>query len=266
MNNVLVLYLLFFLINFFGTLSYAARMVGVRTKMLALSFSLFNIINIISRTANGFQTPFLAKYMESNFLAGVYNNPLPFFRSLLLISTAGCVAGTFFIPTTQRLFTQGVLYYNENRSLRKTILKYFKKSSLKETRICFKTPSIKNFNHLTTLKGLPIKLFIYHCLGTAFISIGVLSCIYAGFLEPQYRTTASSLSFMVNGIAMVILFIFIDPPLSAITDDSINGKITEPFFRKHLVWFLMARIMGTILAQIILIPIAKIIAQIALIM
>jgi len=263
---VIILILLFFLINFFGTLSYAARIVGVRTKMVALSFSLFNLIAIVTRTANGFQTPFLAKYMETNFLNGINYDPLLFFRFLLAVSTIACIIGALCIPTTQRVFTQGVLLYNQNRSFRKTLSKYLQSNSLRDLYSCLSIPSGNNFNHLKTLKGLPIKLFLYHCLGTTFVSIGILSAMYAGFLLPEYRTTASSLSFMINGIAIILLFLFIDPPLSAITDDAVKGLMTETFFRRHMIWFLIARVSGTILAQILLVPVAKIIADIALIM
>ena len=251
------LILLFFFLNFFGTLPFSARIVGVRTKMLALSFSLFNIIALFTRTANGFQTPFLAKYIETNLLQNNLWSPIPFFRELLFVSTIGCLFGMLFIPSTQRIFTIGVQRYYEDKSILRLVFKAFSKNGLKQIGASFKVPSIHKFKQNLSLKGLPIPLFIYHCIATAFITVGIISTLYAGVLHPEYRTTASSLSFIINGIAVIILFIFIDPPLSIMTEDAVQGKIPEHQFRRCIIWFVISRIMGTILAQLLLIPLAK---------
>ena len=252
-----LLILLFFFLNFLGTLPFSARIVGVRTKMLALSFSLFNIIALFTRTANGFQTPFLAKYIETNLLQNNSWSPIPFFRELLLVSTIGCLFGMLFIPSTQRIFTIGVLKYYENRSISRTLLKAFSKNGLKQIGASFKIPSMSHVKQNLSLKDLPIPLFIYHSIATAFITVGIMSTLYAGVLHPEFRTTASSLSFIINGIAVIILFVFIDPPLSIMTEDAIQGKIPEPLFKRCIIWFIISRIMGTILAQLLLIPLAK---------
>jgi hypothetical protein len=40
------------------------------------------------------------------------------------------------------------------------------------------------------------------------------SDLYAGSLSPEFRVTASTLSSVINGIATIVLFVFIDPHLS----------------------------------------------------
>jgi len=62
--NLLFICLLTLVIHVVGTLAYAVRIAGVRTRRIAISFSLFNILALISRTSNSFQGPFLAS--ESN--------------------------------------------------------------------------------------------------------------------------------------------------------------------------------------------------------
>jgi len=59
-----VLFGLTFVINLIGSLAYSVRIAGVRTGRIALSFSLFNILVLVSRTANTFQAPLLAKRVE----------------------------------------------------------------------------------------------------------------------------------------------------------------------------------------------------------
>ncbi|MEX3910140.1 DUF2837 family protein, partial [Paraburkholderia sp. BR14319] len=46
--------------------AYAVRIAGVRTRRIAVSFSLFGIIALVSRTANSFQGPFIAKRRAPN--------------------------------------------------------------------------------------------------------------------------------------------------------------------------------------------------------
>ena len=55
-----------FVIHLIGTLAYAVRIAGVRTGRIAVSFALFNILVLVSRTSNSFQGPFLAKRIERN--------------------------------------------------------------------------------------------------------------------------------------------------------------------------------------------------------
>lgn len=248
--------LLFFLVNFFSTIPYAARIVGVRTKMLAISFTLFNVIALLARTANGFQTPYLAKYIEVNMLRQEVWSPLPFLQAMILLSALGTISGALFIPTAQRLFTKGTQLYYRDRSLKRVFSKAFGRKGLAELRHSLKMPSPANFKSLFPLKDLPVKLFIYHGIATIFITIGPVAAIYAGFLHPEYRATASSMSFIINGIAVVIMFLLIDPPLSILTEDAVQGRISEPYFRRCIVWFVLARIAGVFAALLLLVPMA----------
>jgi hypothetical protein len=50
--QLLVLCSLTFVIHLIGTLAYAVRIAGVRTRRIAISFALFNILVLVSRTSN----------------------------------------------------------------------------------------------------------------------------------------------------------------------------------------------------------------------
>lgn len=60
-----------------------------------------------------------------------------------------------------------------------------------------------------------------------------------------------------------MMAIFIDPHMSGMTDDVIEGKVTEPQFRKAIVWLVGSRLTGTIVAQALLVPSAMLIAWVA---
>jgi hypothetical protein len=100
-------------------------------------------------------------------------------------------------------------------------------------------------------------------IAVAIITVGVLSSLYASYLNPDFRTTASSLSSVINGFSTILMFIFIDPYLSIMTDDVVLGKTKESLFRKYIVYMVIARLIGTILAQVIFIPASEFIAWIA---
>src|SRR3546814_1964251 len=57
-------------INLIGALAYAARIAGVRTRRIAMSFALFNILVLFSRTSNSFLGPFLAQRIETRIHDG----------------------------------------------------------------------------------------------------------------------------------------------------------------------------------------------------
>ena len=68
--QLLTICLLTAAINLIGTLAYAARIAGVRTRRIALGFALFNILVLVSRTSNSFLGPFLAKRIETRIASG----------------------------------------------------------------------------------------------------------------------------------------------------------------------------------------------------
>src|SRR6478609_1253423 len=119
-SQVLIVLILTFVINIITTLSYSVRIVGIRTGRIAISFSLFNIMVLISRTANGFQAPLLAKSVENDIKHGILNNAEPF-RFIILSCTVGTIIGALLIPTFQRLLVRAVNNFSFHKSIPKLI-------------------------------------------------------------------------------------------------------------------------------------------------
>jgi hypothetical protein len=82
-------------------------------------------------------------------------------------------------------------------------------------------------------------------------------------LDPNVRVTSSTLSSIINGGATILMAVFIDPHMSGMTDDVVEGKVSESQFRKAVVWLIGSRLAGTLLAQALLVPSALLIAQVA---
>jgi len=236
--------------------------VGIRTGRIAVSFALFNILVLISRTANGFQAPLLASSIEKNINTGLSENTLDF-RLIILSCTVATIFGGFLIPTFQRILSIAVDRFSIYKSVPKVIFYGFSKTGVTSIKENLVIPSSKNITNLDLTTDFPVKVFIMNVIAVAIITIGVLSSLYAGYLNPEFRTTASSLSAIINGVATILMFVFIDPFLSVVTDDVVLGKTKESTFRRYIVYMVFARVFGTLLAQILFIPSARIIAFVA---
>lgn len=261
-SQVLIVLILTFLINLITTLSYSVRIVGIRTGRIAISFALFNILVVISRTANGFQAPLLAKTVENDIANGVSSNTEAF-RYVIFSCTLATICGAFLIPTFQRVLSKAVLNFSVHKSVPRLLLHGFSKTGILYFKDNLTLPAKQNIIQLSTEKAFPWKIFLLNVMAVAILTIGVLSAVYAAYINPQYRTTASNLSAFINGFATILMFAFIDPHLSAMTDDVVLGKCSEATFRRYIVYMTFARLLGTLLAQLLFLPSANILALLA---
>ncbi|AFM42018.1 Protein of unknown function (DUF2837) [Desulfosporosinus acidiphilus SJ4] len=257
--QIIVVILLNFIISLIGTLAYSVRLVGVRTGKIAVSFALFNILMLVSRVAVSFQVPILTRYVEGNPGAG---DLLTVFNVIIVISGTATVFGAILIPTFQRLLYRGVQSFTIDRSLSKLIIHSFSKSGIRYIKDCVTVPSKENVRQLTH-KKYPRRIIFYNFLAVAFLTVGSLAPIYAGILEPDLRATCITLSSIVNGIATILMTIFIDPHLSIMTDDVIDGKRTEDEFRVCVIGLVGSKTLGTFASLLLLLPFSYLIVFMA---
>ncbi|CDO34186.1 lipid II flippase Amj family protein [Novosphingobium sp. KN65.2] len=250
-------------INLIGTLAYAARIAGVRTRRIAMSFALFNILVLVSRTSNSFLGPFLAKRIENRLATGGGDALLGDFRMVLMSATLAVAIGIALIPTSQRLFVNAIGYFQRHRSTSRMVLRAASPAGLRSIRTSIRAPRYEHIRELTKPRGVGWGVLVANCLAQALITVGVLASLYAGYLNPQYRVTASQLSAVINGFATILLFALIDPQLSVMTDDVVEGRVSDPLFRRTIIWISFSRLAGTVLAQAFFVPAASLVAWIA---
>ena len=262
-SQLLIICLLTAGINLIGTLAYAARIAGVRTRRIAMSFALFNILVLVSRTSNSFLGPFLAKRIETRIVSGGGDALYADFQMVLLSASLAVAVGILLVPTGQRLFARAIGYFQKNRSTARMILRTATPTGLRTVREAIQPPSMTHLKGLMLDRGVGWGVLIANCLAQALIVVGVLASLYAGYLNPEFRVTASQLSAVINGFATILLFALIDPQLSVMTDDVIDGRVSEAVFRRTIIWISLSRLVGTILAQALFLPAAKLVALIA---
>ncbi len=248
------------LINVIGALAYAARIAGVRTGRIAVSFALFNILLLVSRTSNGFLGPFLAKRIETALASGG-GDALLWELRLVLASAAGAVlVGILLVPTGQRLFAAAITFFQANRSTTRLLLRSVTPAGLHTIRDSIALPSAETLRALKRPRGVSWAVLIANAAAQGLLAVGVLASLYAGYLVPEFRVTASQMTAIVNGFATILLFALIDPQISALTDDVVDGTVSEATFRRAMIWVSLSRLVGTVLAQALLVPAAVVIA------
>ena len=255
--ELIVVALLTFVIHLIATLAYAVRIAGVRTGRIAVSMALFNILMLVSRTSNAIQAPLLAKRVELSILEGTTEGGLADFRWLILSASLAALLGALFIPTFQRLFTKAVNAFSVYQSVPKLVLRIFTVRGISHVKSSLRMPMIMNVSGAIKGKRVSSLVIVFNTIAVSIFTVGVLASIYAGYLNPELRSTAGQLSAVVNGLATILLFVFIDPPMSMITDEVVNGEREDSFLRRSVIWLVGSHLAGTLLAQFILVPGAK---------
>ena len=238
------------MIHMIDTLSYSVRLAGIKTKRLAMALSLFNIIVLISRTANMIQAPLLGSMVDKAINGGNSTLLLSDFRLIILSATAGSILGALLIPTFIEIFSKGILSLEKAGSMPQLIELMLVQRPIRSIKRSVKKPRFSLLKGLLPNK-IPLTFLILNVIITAISTIGVLSAIYAGAQVPEYRMTASQLSGIINGIATILLAIIVDPQAAIITDQTLQGTRDKGEANTMVVFLVGGKILGTILSQLI---------------
>jgi len=262
-NQLLIICALTISINLIGTLAYSARIAGVRTGRIALSFALFNILVLLSRTSNGFLGPFLAKRVETRLSDHAGQNLVWDFQIIMASASLAVAVGILLVPTGQRIFTKAISRFQIHKSIVKLLVSGLGPNGMKAIGRSLSVPRFNILMEIARPSGVSVWIIISNVIAQALLTVGVIASIYAGYLNTEYRVTASQLSSIINGFATILLFTCIDPPLSQLTDDVVHGQIGEEIYRRTIIWISISRLFGTVIAQILFLPAAHLISAIS---
>lgn len=262
-RQLLLICFLTFVIHLIGTLAYSVRIAGVRTRRVAVSLALFSILVLVSRTSNSFLGPFLAKRVESHLSPAAADALLMDFRWLLISASVATVVGALLTPTFQRLFCRAVEHFQVHRSVPKLLMHALFKGGLSYIKDVASAPLVANMTSLHKGNGVSASITLLNVAAVALWTVGVFAALYAGVLDHTVGVTSSTLSSIINGGATVMMAVFIDPHMSGMTDDVIEGRVSESQFRKAVVWLVGSRLAGTMVAQLLLVPSAMLIVYVA---
>jgi hypothetical protein len=261
MGNILMVCLLTAIIHMVETLTYGARIAGIKTRRLYLAATLFSIVALVARTANLIQAPLLGYYVDSVILLGNISLLRDSFRLIIFSATLGSILAVLLLPTFISIFIYLIGSLERTESLGRMVLSMLSADHLLK-RACkrlgknLKRPRL---SHLFLLreKKIPKRILILYIIVASINTVGVLSAIYAGALVPDYRLTASQMSGILNGFSTIVLTFFIDPYASLITDHTLVGRRGLSDLNALIIYLIIGKILGTLLGQLTFIPCAR---------
>ncbi|TXK75941.1 lipid II flippase Amj family protein [Paenibacillus sp. N3.4] len=257
-NTLIIVFFLTMVIHTAETLSYSIRYAGVQVNKIAVALSLVGIIVLVSRTANLIQAPMTAHFVDFAKRDASFDLER-YLRIILFASSIGTLIAIALFPSFINLSARIIARLEVAGSIPKLITSVTIEQ-LKNSKHYWKKPKVK-LSHFRYL-GIPKRFLLLNIVVTAFYSVGVLSSLYAAHLLPQFSTTASQASGLINGIATILLTIFIDPQLGLITDKALHDESQRHQLGKIYALLMTSRFLGTLLAQVFLLPSAHFIGWI----
>lgn len=257
-QTLLQLLTLTFVIHVIDTLAYSVRLNSVKSGQYALSVSLFNLFYLVSLTAHSLQTPLIGSFVDSAFVSNL--DPLPVMRRVISVSTLGTFVGIGLTPTFLKLFAVAMGILEKTGSVPSVAIEALHLRNIKKFLNIITKPSRNMVNKLP-FKEIPKGLLLLNALITGLYTVGVLSAFYAASLVAnEHRLAASASSGLINCLANIIFMLFVDPKSAIITDQAFQGNRPYGDVKALVVLLMSSKLIGTLLGQVLLIPLAKSIA------
>lgn len=242
------------LIHATDSLSYALRLGGLRTRRIALAISLAGILLLVSRTSNMAQGPMIGSLVDS-----ATHGANPHFAAqlhwLMKPTTLGTALAILCFPTMVKLSSRMVVHFEAAGSIPGMVRQLLKRSKLRNATYYITPPSWEMAKRLVQ-HGMPRRLMLLNVAVTAIYTTGVLSSLYALYLYPDQAVAASQSTGLINGMATILLTILVDPRISLLSDRSLRGEIRLNRMNQIYGCMLISRLFGTLVAQLLLIPLA----------
>lgn len=252
-ENILLISFFTLIIHTTDTLSYAIRLAGVRTGKLAVALSLTGMIVLVSRTSNLIQGPMTGGLID--FAKKTNLDVESYFRVIIAAASAGTALAILLFPLFVTLSIRVIAHLEVAGSIPQMIKNSVSIEKLKQVGYHLRHSGWDMLSRFR-LAGIPKRLMLLNCLVTAIYTVSVLAVLYASLLVPEYEATVLMSSGLINGFATIIFTILVDPQIALLTDRALQGKAEAETIQKVFIWLMISRFIGTLLAQLLLLPAA----------
>ena len=254
MTVFLVVCILTFIIHMTETITYSLRFAGIKTQQIAISLSLVATTLLISRLSNMFQAPLLGLMVDQVSVNGSGFSLIDLVETFRLVIVAGAVGtliGIVLTPWMVNFFQRLILSFKESGSILYSfcnVLTAQNYSSLKPSRFI-------DFFKNVSIQRIPKWFLVLNIGVSAIYMIGVLCALLASAYLPEYKATAIQLSGLVNGLATILLTIFVDPSSARMMDQAANNQCSPDDIRSMVIMLQCGKLIGIIVfAQLFLMP------------
>ncbi|WP_214628331.1 lipid II flippase Amj family protein [Paenibacillus agaridevorans] len=255
LEQVLLVSMFTFIIHLSETLTYSIRLAGVRLGKLAVALSLSGIILLISRTANMLQAPLTGNIIDLSKKFNLEYNLIDQFRIIIGAATVGTFTALLLFPSAVFLSSRVISHLEVAGSIPQMVRSSVSFQKINHARYHLRSPKLSMLSRLR-VGGIPKRLVALNCLVTAIYTIGVLAALLASTLTTEYSITASQASGLINGMATILLTILIDPQVGLMTDKVLKGEKKVATLNKVFGLLMISRLLGTVFAQVLLVPAA----------
>jgi len=262
--KVMIISLFLLIITMIETLAYSTRISGARVKLIATALSLFSTLVIVSRFSTMFQQPLTAKLIADAPNLNKLHYIEEQYRILIGVTSIGVLFGILLFPSFINIFSRAIIQLSNQRgSVIALFMNEFNLKGVKKVIRCFRLPRL-NYLKGITLKTIPKRLFVVNVFISAVFTVGVLSSIYASMIVPKdYAQAALMSSGIINGIATILLTLFIDPKASVLADRVMKKQSDYIYLKSYSLTMISSKLVGTIVAQLLFIPAAYYVAWFA---
>ena len=235
--------------------AYAARLAGVRTRRPMQARSVYNLLALSSRAANALQATLLAGLVDRAVASGITSQLAGILRLVLLAAAGGLVLGAALVPTLARLLERAVDSYERRRSLPRVLLRGLRIEVLPRAREDLRRPRAGALLWANQHR-VPRRWILLTIVVTAFYAVGAPAAQIASALAPGGARTALSLPSYLTGVGTILMVLFVDPITARAVDLALQGERPPSDVTLITVWQIGARLMGIVLAQLLLTPVA----------
>ncbi|ALP38552.1 hypothetical protein ASL14_22600 [Paenibacillus sp. IHB B 3084] len=252
-------FMLTIIIHTTDSLTYALRLGGLRARRIGLALTVAGMLLLVSRTSNMAQGPLLGGMVDqakAAIRAGGANVRLELYmHGVLLAATVGTMIAIILYPTVVRMSARWIVHLEHTGSIPALVRHLMVHNRWKHAGYYMKRPT---GSMLTSLfrGAIPKRLITLNMTVTAIYTTGVLSALYASFLWPAQGTAMSMSSGLINGMATVLLTLLIDPRLAVLSEKTLRGELPLNRMNSMYGWMIISRLGGTLLAQLLLVPLA----------
>ncbi|MEE6181792.1 lipid II flippase family protein [Bacillus pretiosus] len=233
------------------TSSYSIRLAGVRLKKIVVALSVVGMVLLISRTSNLLQAFLIGGIVDEAKLDSSIDLE-HIIRLVLLSASVGTLLAIILYPTLTKLFGYVIRNFETDGSFTR-MMKTNNIQKLKYTKKYVRFPKLEMIYRLR-IGGIPKRIMLINMFATAIYTAGVLSALYASFLNPDYATNASTASGLVNGFATILLTVLLDPRIALLTERALQSENGVESMSKMYGWLMISRLLGTLLAQLLFVP------------
>jgi hypothetical protein len=180
---------------------------------------------------------------------------------VILAATIGTLFGIILIPSFLKIFEKAVKRLELTGSVPTLVVEALQVNNIKRIVRSTVRPS-KTMLEKLRFREIPKRLLgVEHCCHRNIYG-GILAAYYSALLVPeQARLAAGASSGMINGMASILLTLFIDPKSAIITDQALRGKRPYTDVKALVVLLIGTKFIGTLFGQVLFIPAAQIIAS-----